>query len=159
MVLECLMLAAAEGVRQDLAYSNLLLKAFKCVGKGTERFCRKQGDRPKPFSSDQAATQPASSTKVTTQNPSKAAPDVAKRLPKSRPGWMGRGLFPMSAATTLWPTLLASPSGTGRDHGQPAGLPRDGSFEGHGGAADCGFCLPRALFSPCVIGDRSWANA
>lgn len=38
MILECLKLAAAaEGVQQDLAYNNLLLKAFKCVGKGRNR--------------------------------------------------------------------------------------------------------------------------
>lgn len=39
MVLECLKLAAAKGVQQDLAYSNLLLKALNCVGKGMEHIC------------------------------------------------------------------------------------------------------------------------
>lgn len=54
MILECMKLAAVERVQQDLAYSNLLLKAFKCVGKGTEHFCsnlavnRDTGPSPSP---------------------------------------------------------------------------------------------------------------
>lgn len=163
MVLECLKLAAVEGVQQDLEYSNLLLKAFKCVGKGTDRFCSDLAENrdtgPSPFSSDQAATELASSTKVTTQNPSKDTPNVAKTLPKSRCGW-GGGLFPVSAPITLWPTRLASPChrGRGRYGRWSAGLPGDHSIKGHGSAPACSFCLPRAPVSPCVIRDRSQAK-
>lgn len=154
---------SSGGSTARFSVQQFIAKSLQMCGKGhrllLQQFGRKQGHRPKPFSSNQAATKLASSTKVTTQNPSKDTPNVAKTLPKSRCGW-GGGLFPVSALITLWPTRLASPChrGRGRYGRWSAGLPGDRSIEGHGSGPAYSFCLPRAPVSPCVTRDRSQAK-
>lgn len=98
---------------------QFIAKSLQMCGKGhralLQQFGSKQGHRPKPLSSGWAAIKLVFSTKLTTQSPSKAAPHRAKKtFPKSRRGWMGRGLFSVSAAITLRPRHLASPSHQGK---------------------------------------------
>ena len=108
MILECLKLAAAEGVQQDSAYSNLLLKAFKCVGKGTEHFCsdsaenRDTGPSPSPLAGLPPSSPPPqrSPHKI----PAKPPQTWQKHLPKAGVGGWGGGRFPCQRPSLSGPT-------------------------------------------------------
>jgi len=110
MILECLKLAAAEGVQQELEYSNLLLKAFKCVGKGTECFCSHSADnRDTGSSPPHLARLPLSSLPLQRlpqskmQNPSRASPSVAKTLhPGFSEGDQGPESGPCVTSQAAW---------------------------------------------------------
>lgn len=155
MVLECLKLAAVEGVQQDLAYSNLLLKAFKCVGKGTDCFCsnlaenRDTGPSPSPPTRLPPSSPPPQ--RLPHKIPAKTPQTWQKHFPKAGVGGEG-GCFlcqrSLLSGPPAWP-----PHVTGAGAGMAVGL--QGSL-GTAPSRDMGQVLPTAFASPGLRFPRAW---
>lgn len=156
--------SSSRGSTARFSIQQFIAKSFQMCGKGQKsRFCSNLAESRDmdPNPSPPARLPPSSPPpqRLPHKIPVKPPQTWQKHFPKAgMGGWVGRRrLFPMSTAITFWPRCLASPSGRGRYHHQPAALPRDSSFEGHRWAANCSFCLPRAPVSQCVI--RDWIRA
>lgn len=158
MILGCLKLAAAEGVQQDLAYSDLLLKAFKCVEKGMEHFCsysaenRDMGPSPSPLAGLPPSSPPPQN--LPHKIPAKPPQTRQKHFPKAGVGGWGGGCF-----LCQWPSLSGPtawlPHRAGAGAGITIGLQ---GFPGRAPLRVTGELLAAAFASPGLRFPHVWSG-